>query len=442
MVPHKKCLLCLILGALLVSPFAQPLLAAESQPNFVIIFTDDQGYADVGCFGATQFATPRMDRMAKEGMRLTSFYAQPVCGPSRSALLTARYPTRIGQGGWQVPSDEITVAEVLKSAGYATGCIGKWDVSGRRFVKGMIPNDQGFDYYFGTLGANDIGRVQLWRNREKLNETDDMGSLTGLYTDEAVRFIEQHKDEPFFLYLAHTMAHVKLGASKRFLGKTERGLYGDVIEELDWSVGQVLDTLKRLELDKNTIVWYSSDNGPWLCMGETGGSALPLRSGKGSSWEGGNRVPCIVWGPSRVPEGKTSNELTSTLDILPTLASLAGAKAPADRMLDGRDQSGLLTGQTDKSARDTFYYFVQENLHAVRRGKWKLALPNRKQFFGYAKDEVPVTTPELYNLENDVSEKHNVAADHPDVVRDLLKLADEVRAELGDVEPPSKNDSK
>ncbi|MBN1910857.1 MAG: sulfatase [Pirellulales bacterium] len=405
------------------------------RPNFVIIFTDDQGYGDVGCFGSTTIATPRLDRLAQEGLKLTSFYAQPVCGPSRSALLTARYPKRIGQGGWKVPGDEITLAEVLKTVGYTTGCIGKWDVSGRRNVKGMVPNDQGFDYFFGTLGANDRGRVTLRHNRKKLRTTEDMGELTGLYTDEAIRFIEKYKDGPFLLYLAHTMPHTKLGVSEKFRGKSKGGLYGDVIEELDYNIGRVLDTITRLGLEKNTIVWFTTDNGPWLSKGERGGSAGPLRAGKGSSWEGGNRVPAIVWGPGRVPSGKTSNALTSTLDLLPTFAALAGAKAPQDRVLDGRNQSRLITGQTDQSARETFYYYVKDDLQAVRRGKWKLALPDRTEFYGYARDKVPVTSPKLYDMELDIGEKHNVAAEHPEVVQQLLALAADVRKELGDAEP-------
>ncbi len=403
-----------------------------ARPNFLIIFTDDQGYGDLGCFGSSTIATPRLDKLAAEGMKFTSFYAQPVCGPSRSALLTGRYPRRINQGGWKVPSSEVTVAEVLKSAGYATACIGKWDVSGRKYVEGMVPNDQGFDYYFGTLGANDGGKVALWRNRTKERQTDDMGSLTKLYTDEAIRFLQQHRKEPFFLYLAHNMPHVKLGASEQFKGKSRGGLYADVIEEIDWNVGRVLDALKNFGLDKTTYVLFTSDNGPWLSMGANGGSAGPLRGGKGSSWEGGVRVPCILRGPD-VPAGKTCNELLCTLDVLPTFAALAGAAPPHDRVLDGRDQSQIMAGKTDRSARQTYYYYVNDSLHALRREQWKLALPDRKQFFGYAKDQIPLTKPELYDLETDPAEKHDVAAEHPEIVKKLRELAKQVRAEVGDV---------
>lgn len=416
----------------------------HKKPNFIIIFTDDQGYNDVGCFGSETIETPRLDQMAGEGMKLTSFYSQTVCGPARCALLTGCYPKRAGFDannikGWRVPTAEITTAEVLKKAGYTSACIGKWDVSGRRFVEGMVPNDQGFDHYFGTLGANDGGRVTLWRNKEKLRTTEDMGSLTALYTDEALAFMMENRDKPFFLYLAHTMAHVKLGASEKFLGRSKGGLYGDVIEELDYNVGRVLDAVRELGLGKKTYVLFTSDNGPWLSKGKRGGSAFPLRLGKGSAWEGGFRVPCIVWGPGRVPAGTQSNELTATLDLMPTFAALAGAEVPTDRIVDGRDQSALITGKTKKSARDTFYYYIKGNLHAVRRGRWKLALPNRRRFYGYAPDTTEVVKPELYDLENDVSEKHDIAGKHPDIVRELLKLADQVREDIGDLDNWGKN---
>jgi arylsulfatase A-like enzyme len=416
----------------------------RSKPNFIIIFTDDQGYNDVGCFGSQTIETPRLDRMADEGMKLTSFYSQTVCGPARCALLTGCYPKRAGFDasgikGWRISTKEITTVEVLKQAGYTSACIGKWDLSARTFTEGLVPNDQGFDYYFGTLGANDRGRVTLWRNKEKLNTTEDMGSLTALYTDEALAFMKDHKDKPFFLYLAHTMAHVKLGASEKFRGRSKGGLYGDVIEELDYHVGRVLDAVRELGLEKKTYVLFTSDNGPWLSKGKMGGSALPLRMGKGSAWEGGFRVPCIVWGPGRVPAGTHSNELTATLDLMPTFAALAGAEVPTDRVIDGRDQTALITGKTRQSARETFYYYVRSNLHAVRRGQWKLALPNRKRFYGYAPDTTEVVTLELYDLENDVSEKHDVADNHPDIVQELLKLADQVREDIGDLDHWAKN---
>jgi len=421
------------------APGRQPAGNAEARdkPNFIIIFTDDQGYADVGCFGSRSIRTPRLDRMAREGMRFTSFYSQPVCGPARAALMTGCYPTRVMRGKaiakWILPPEEITIAEVLKQAGYATGCVGKWDLSGRRYLDGVLPTDQGFDYYFGTLGANDRGRVSFLENTERLGQTEDMGSLTGLYTDKAIAFIKQHREAPFFLYLAHTMPHVVIGASDPFRGKSKGGLYGDVIEEIDWNVGRILDTVKECGLDDRTYIVFTSDNGPWLSKKEMGGSAVPLRGGKGSAWEGGFRVPCIMRAPGRIPAGKASDELIATVDILPTFARLAGAKVPDDRVIDGTDQSRLITGQSDKSVRSTFCYYVMNNLHAVRQGKWKLALPGRKAFFAYAKDEVPVNAPQLYDLAEDISEERDLANTHPDVTESLLKFAEEAREDIGDV---------
>ena len=348
----------------------------DSRPNFIFIFADDLGYGDLGCFGSQTIKTPRIDQLSREGLTLTGFYSQPVCGPARISLLSGCYPKRVNRM-WGLPEPEITVAEILKKGGYTTGCIGKWDLSNRKFVEGMIPNDQGFDHYFGTLGANDDGSVFLYRNKQQLHETSDMGSLTKLYTDEAIEFISKNKNDPFFLYLPHTMPHVKIDASNKFKGKSEGGLYGDVIEEMDWNVGRIIDIVKKMDLVKKTYIFFASDNGPWLIKGDKGGSAAPLRNGKGSAWEGGYRVPCIIWAPGRVPEGKKSNELMATLDILPTLVNLAGLKEPEDRAIDGVNQSDFITVKSVKSARDTFYYYVKDNLHAVRRGKWKLALPGR-----------------------------------------------------------------
>lgn len=404
-----------------------------NKSNFIIILTDDQGYNDLGCFGSKTIKTPRIDKMASEGLKMNSFYAQPVCGPSRGALLTGRYPLRIG-GGWLTNSDEITIAEVLKDVGYSTGCIGKWDISQRRYQEGLVPNDQGFDYYFGTLGANDRGKVAFYRNRDSLYRTDDMASLTKMYTDEALQFIRKKKDEPFFLYLAHSMPHVRIDASLQFKGTSQGELYGDVIEEIDWNVGRIFDLLDELGLDDNTYVAYFSDNGPWS-NSETKfrsthggqlatGNAWPLRSAKGSPYEGGNRVPCIFWAPGKIPAGKVSNQMMATLDILPTLSKLAGGKIPDDRIMDGFDQSKLLLGKNKKGVRDIFHYHVNGELQAVRKGKWKVVLPNPTMRLGYVKDPQR-TEPELYNLEEDISEKLNVAIEFPDVLSEMLKLAGE-----------------
>jgi arylsulfatase A-like enzyme len=428
---NRRCFLRTVVAGAGVLSAGSAFAANGDKPNFIIIFTDDQGYNDLGCFGSETIKTPRIDRLAEEGMKLTSFYAQTVCGPSRGALMTGRYPVRIG-GGWTTNGDEITVAEVLKEAGYATGCIGKWDMSKRRYQEGLVPNDQGFDYYYGTLGANDRGSITFYRNREQLDTTSDMGSLTKLYTDEAIQFIKEKKDQPFFLYLAHTMAHVVVDASPQFKGKSNGELYGDVIEEIDWNVGRVVDKVTELGLADNTYILFFSDNGPWSGKEDiyrkthggqlATGSAKPLRSGKGSAYEGGFREPCVMWAPGRIPAGRESGEIVSTMDIMPTLAALAGAAVPTDRVIDGHDQTGLLTGKSEKSDRTTFYYHIRGELHAVRRGRWKLMLPDRTRGYDFTGDP-KVTVPELYDLDSDISETHNVAEEHPDLVRELLVLA-------------------
>ena len=426
--------LCALIFASALSAVQLP---AAEKPNFVIIFMDDVGYADLGCFGATKHKTPRLDQFGREGTRFTSMYAQTVCGPSRGALLTGRYPVRIG-GGWKTNGEEVTVAEVLKEGGYSTGCIGKWDVSQRRYQEGLVPNDQGFDYYFGTLGANDGGRVTFHRNREKLHTSNDMGALTRLYTDEAIGFLKKQKKKPFFLYLAHTMAHVVIDASPQFKGKSGGDLYGDVMEEIDWNCGRLFDALQEFGFDKNTYVLFTSDNGPWnmkeaIYFKSHGGhlatgSALPLRSGKGSVFEGGFREPCLLRGPG-VPAGKVSDGIMSTLDVLPTFAALAGAKVPADRKLDGYDQSGFITGKSARSARDRFFYHVRDELQAVRHNEWKLILPDSKLRYGYAKDP-KFPQPVLYNLDLDLGETRNRAADHPEIVANLLAMSREVPGRL------------
>ena len=409
-------------------------------PNFVIVFLDDVGYGDLVSYGSTRNSTPRLDRMAREGTRFTSFYAQTVCGPSRGALMTGRYPGRVGSG-WAVRPDEVTVAEVLRDAGYRTAAIGKWDMSRRKPLDGLLPNDQGFEYFYGTLGANDNGTVTLWRDRKELETTSDMGSLTKLYTDEALAFLERQSPEsPFLLYLAHTMLHVVIGASEEFIGTTDGDLYGDTLAEVDHHTGRVLDALERLGFSDNTYVLFTSDNGPWnqperekryfeshgghLATGDSGG----LRGAKGTSWEGGVRVPAIAWAPGRVPAGRESDAVVSTLDVLPTFAKLAGASLPPDRHLDGVDQTDLLLGRSESGARDIFHYFVRMELHAVRKGRWKLAMP-RERFHSYAPDVRPVDSPQLYDLQADVGETTDLSAENPEAVAELRALYDEMRAE-------------
>jgi len=400
------------------------------KPNFVIIFTDDQGYGDLGCFGSKTIRSPRLDKLAVEGTRFTSFYAQPVCGPSRSALLTGRCPIR--SKGWSMPADEITFAELLKTVGYTTGCVGKWDVSNRKPIIERMPNSQGFDYYWGTLGANDNGSVRFHHNNEPAGSSRDMAGLTKRYTDKGIEFLKANKDKPFLLYLAHTMMHSVIDASAKFKGKSAGGLYSDVMEELDFHTGRLLDAIDELGLRDNTIVIFTSDNGPWNNFQENlrrkhkgaiaWGSSGPLREGKGSSWEGGVRVPCIVRWPGHVPAGRTNDAIFSTLDILPTFATLAGYKVPGDRIIDGVDQTALLAGRSDAGTRDHFYYFCGESLHGVRKGKWKLLIPDRVYCYRYVKDRGTGGI-ELYDLQSDVGEKKNVATQHPEVVAELQKLA-------------------
>ena len=408
-------------------------LSAAERPNILIVFTDDQGYADLACYGNKKNKTPRMDKLAGEGTRFTSFYAQSVCGPSRSALLTGRYPFR--SKGWGMPASEITFAELIRKTGYQTACIGKWDVSNRKPIIERMPNAQGFDYYFGTLGANDGGGVAFHKDNEPAGKTRDMGSLTRLYTDKAIDFLENKRDKtkPFVLYLAHTMMHTIIDASERFRGKSAGGLYGDVVEEFDFETGRLLDALDKLGLRDNTLVIYTSDNGPWNQPAYTDrkkghpkgsifwGEAGPLRAGKGSCYEAGVRVPCIVRWPGKVPAGKVSDAIFSTLDFMPTFAALAGFKAPDDRVIDGVDQTRLLLGKNPKGARQTFLY----RNNGIRRGKWKY-LKAKHNVYGYARDRNRKELEELYNLDDDIGETKNLAAENPDLIADLKREMEEI----------------
>lgn len=421
-------ILCLAAGAAAAPSSRLPGI----KPNFIVILTDDQGYADLGCYGSTTLRTPRIDQLATEGLRLTSCYSAPLCGPARAALLTGSYPARVMRL-WSLPTSEITVAEMLKPAGYATACIGKWDLSQRQFIEGRVPNDQGFDHYYGTLGANDSGRVTLYRNRTDVGETRDMGSLTGSFTDEALRFIAENKERPFFLYLAHTMPHLRIGASERFRGKSAGGLYGDVIEELDWNVGRIIDALREHRIDQNTVVVYLSDNGPWMLMRQHGaGSAGPLRGSKRSTYEGGIRVPGIVWGPGLVPGGRVSDGIVSSMDFFATFAYLAGVRVPDDRVLDSVDQTPFFTGVRPVSSRDSFLYYSYQGtgladpmLRAIRWGRWKFVTPAAPQY-----------APQLFDLDSDLGETRNVAPDHPDLVRQFLGIADAATRDIGESRAP------
>ncbi len=419
--------LCL---ALFLALIATALLAAPPRPNIVIIFADDLGYGDLGCFGSTTNRTPRLDSLAKEGTRFTSFYVQVVCGPSRSALLTGRHPVR--SGGWSMPASEITLAELLQKSGYATACIGKWDVSNRAAIRERMPNAKGFQYYYGPLGANDNGTVVILENDKEVEQTSDMGSLTRKYTDKAIDFVKANRDKPFLLYLPHTMTHSVIGASPDFRGKSAGGLFGDVVEEMDFHTGRLLDTLDELRLRDNTLVIFTADNGAWNNFQESlrpkhqgeiaWGSSGPLREGKGSTYEGGLRVPCIARWPGHVPTGRESDAIFSTLDFLPTFGALAGYQPPTDRIIEGVDQSALLTGENTAGNREVYHYFCQNELQAVRKGDWKLHLADHKTFYGYVKDRGSGQV-ELYNLRDDIGETKNLANERPEVVAELLKLS-------------------
>lgn len=428
---------------LLVVLLSSPLSLAQDQPlrpNILIIFTDDQGYADFGCFGSTTHKTPRMDELAAQGTKYTSFYAQAVCGPSRSALLTGRYPVR--SGGWGMPADEITWAEQLKTVGYQTACIGKWDVSDRRAILPRMPLQQGFDYYYGALGANDNSYIDYTENNEKVGRSNDMAGITRLYTDKAINYVKNKRDpgKPFALYLSHTMMHTDIDASPKFKGKSEGGLYGDVVEEFDYETGRLLDVLDELELSDNTLVIYTTDNGPWNQKAyrdrEKGhpegakfwGDAGPLRAGKGSTYEAGVRVPAIVRWPGKVKAGAESDAIFATLDFLPTFAKLTGYEVPDDRPIDGVDQTDLLLGKSAKGNRETYVYMAHANrkknlygVNGIRVGKWKY-LKAEHIVHGFAVDNEREKVEELYDLEADISETTNLAAKHPEIVMQLREL--------------------
>lgn len=454
---HKWTLLSLAVITVMVGNldcFAQSAeKSSNGKPNYIIFLTDDQGYNDVGCFGSPDIRTPNFDRMSQEGMRFTSAYVgSPVCGPSRSALMTGSYPIRIAEPKntkalHTVPhTKELMIPEVLKSAGYTSALIGKWH-AGEARTKGD-PRSQGFDYFFGTPKFNGFTkyikqtkmRAPIMRNEEvivKGIEQKEMDQLTTLYTEEAIKFIADNKENPFFLYLAHNMPHVPLGVSDKYRGKSKGGLYGDVIEELDWSMGEILKTLKTLKLDENTIVIFISDNGPWIesNIGDHAGHADPLRGAKMKSWEGGPRVPCIMRWPGRIPTGKTSDAIVTTMDLLPTFASLAGVQLPDDRTIDGKNILPLITGETAKSPHDSYFYYCYTHLHGVRDDRWKLVLPRsaKPKWMGWwARMIDEVKAVQLFDLKNDIGETTNVASKHPEIVKRLMTKIENARLELGD----------
>ncbi len=433
-------------------------------PNIVVIFTDDQGYQDVGCFGSPNIKTPHLDQMAKEGIKMTNFYvAQAVCSASRAALLTGCYSNRLGIHGAYMPfvgkglhPEEETIAEMLKPLGYKTAIYGKWHLGSESV---FLPTRQGFDEYFGIPYSNDMwplhpqqgtvfdfGDLPLMENEETIDTLEDQSMLTTWYTERAVAFIEKNKEHPFFLYVPHSMPHVPLFVSDKFKGKSARGLYGDVIEEIDWSTGQILQALKDQGLDDHTLVIFTSDNGPWLSYGTHSGSALPLREGKGTSLEGGVRVPFIARWPGHIPAGTETSQPAMTIDVLPTIAKITGANLPA-RTIDGREMTALLTssGAEVTPHHDAYYIYYKKNeLHAVLSGdgRWKLYFPHTYRSINDRvgrDDGNPIDYTydnemqmELYDLRNDISETKNVLDDHPEIVEQLRAYAEEARTELGD----------
>lgn len=416
--------------AALAAPLA--LTAANTRPpNVIFIYCDDLGYGDVGVYGS-QIRTPNIDRMAAEGVRFTQFYsANPVCSPSRAALLTGRYPTRVSvprvlfpYDKTGLPDSETTIAQMLKPLGYKTMCVGKWHLG---HLPQFLPTNRGFDEYFGIPYSNDMSPRPLMHNTSIVEAEATLETLTPRYTEQAVQFIERSKDGPFFLYMPHTFPHIPLAASAKFRGKSPQGIYGDVVEEIDWSVGQILDTLKKNGLDNNTIVMFSSDNGPWYQ-----GSPGKLRGRKGMTWEGGVREPFIARFPGRIPKGLVQRGVAGTVDILPTLANLCGAKKP-EKPLDGVDIWALLTGKKTSVERDLLLYFDDWNIQCARWGKWKLHVA-RYNSVTYSppppggRMNLILTSPELYDIESDVDESYDCAAEHPEVVREMQSRLDRMLA--------------
>ena len=442
--------------------------AADTPPNVVVIFIDDMGYADIGPFGGKPELTPNLNRMAEEGRRFTNFYvSQAVCSASRASLLTGCYNVRIGIDGALGPAspigihaDEMTLGELCRQKNFATACFGKWHLGHHRQ---FLPLQNGFDEYFGLPYSNDMwpfhpevmhlsmeDRLKRWPHLPLIegNETsvaqvtdEEQTQLTTQYTERAVSFIDRNADRPFFLYMPHSMVHVPLYVSEKFRGKSGAGLFGDVIMEVDWSVGQIVDALQRNGLTDNSLVIFTSDNGPWLSYGEHAGSALPLREGKGTMFEGGCRVPCIMKWPGRIPAGTTCDEPAMTIDILPTLAHLIGAQLP-EHPIDGLNIWPLMEGAPDAvTPHKALYFYWGRELHAVRSGKWKLHFAHEYRTLNGrqggrdgipAKYETGSLPQSLFNLEDDPEETRDVSSQHPEVVRQLARFAETARRELGE----------
>jgi arylsulfatase len=461
--------------AALVSVQVMPQKAGEfkpSTPNIILILMDDMGYGDIGRTGANQYETPNLNKLTSQGMQFTWYYCpQAVSSASRAGLLTGCYPNRVGISGALMPwaqvginSEETTIAEILKTKGYYTGIIGKWHLGHH---KQFLPLQHGFDEYYGIPYSNDMWPVDfdgvpihlkdttsnkmkypilpLIDGNEKVAEVRtlaDQDKLTTDYTERVVKFIEKNKKGPFFLYIPQSMVHIPLGVSEKFRGKSKQGMYGDVMMEVDWSVGEIMKALEKNGLEKNTLVIFTSDNGPWLNFGNHAGTTGGLREGKGTSWEGGQRVPCIMRWPGVIPQGEICNKLASAMDILPTLAAITGAELPKNK-IDGINILPLMIGDKNVSPRHEFYYYYQANaLEAVQRDYWKLVLPHKSQSYEGltpGKDgwpgktrQVEIKENELYDLRRDPGERYNVAQFYPEKVKELLQLAEQARSDLGD----------
>ena len=442
----------------------------KKHPNVVLILADDMGYGDLSCFGATRYKTPNLDRMAATGVRFTNFYvSQAVCSASRAGLLTGCYSNRVGIGGALMPfsmiglnPEEETIAEVLKKRGYKSAIFGKWHLG---WQKEFLPLQQGFDEYLGLPYSNDMWKynldgtaatpetnpkkanyppLYLIEGNEKVREIktmEEQSQLTTIYTERAVSFINKNKNNPFFLYLPHSMPHVPIGASNKFQGKSEQGLYGDVIMEIDWSVGQIIEALEKNGIANNTLIIFTSDNGPWLNYGNHAGSAGGLREGKGTSWEGGQRVPCIMNWPGHIDKGIICNKLASTIDILPTLAQMTNAPL-CGKKIDGVNILPLMLGDEKANPREIFYYYYQSDcLEAVRKNQWKLVFPHKSQTYeGFApgvngeggKTAMIDVSYGLYDMRRDPGERYDVKAYHPEIIEELEKIAEDARKDLGD----------
>ena len=449
-------LCCIIIGLCSVKKsFSKP-------PNFIVIFTDDQGFEDLGCFGSPKIKTPHLDQLAADGRKFTSFYsANSVCSPSRASLMTGCYPVRVSIPGVLFPRhdiglnpDEITIADLLKTKSYATACIGKWHIGHK---PKFLPTSQGFDSYYGIPYSNDMtidpeaklaeninlregftldrirnekpkkNLVPLMRNEEVIEYPCDQTTLTKRYTEEAVKFIEKNKKRPFFLYLPHTMPHIPLFASENFKGKSERGPYGDTIEEIDWSVGEIMKALRKNNLDENTLVVYTSDNGPWKLKGGRGGSANPLRGYKFQTYEGGMRVPCIMHWKGKIPPGSSCDEIAATIDLLPTIAGLSGVELPNDRTIDGKNIWPLISGKEGaKTPHEIYFFYKGKSLESARQGKWKLRRSGKKS-----------QSIELYDLASDISESNNLAQENEALTNEIIQKMNSFDEKLKNAQRPA-----